>query len=94
MSPSMQRRLPLLLTILFVVLLHAAERIGSGFETPASDTLIYCIFVVGGLGMAFNQIWMQLDTQGKRMRQLEEELASLRSVVADRANASDGIRLP
>jgi hypothetical protein len=44
--------------------------------------------------MAFNQIWMQLDTQGKRMRQLEEELASLRSVVADRANASDSIRLP
>ncbi|HTU20331.1 MAG TPA: hypothetical protein VMG10_19865 [Gemmataceae bacterium] len=94
MSPSMSRQMPFLLTLLSLAFLYAGELIWSGFEKPVSLAFLYSLALLSGFGREFNQVWSQLDAQGKRMRQLEEELASLRRPVTDSTNASDGIRLP
>lgn len=58
-----------------------------------SDAFPYSLVLLMGFGWALSQTERQLDTQEKRIGQLEEELARLRPAVTDHTNADTRIRL-
>jgi len=83
--------LDLLLAILFVALLGALD-IYFEIKPPIGFALVVGSFAFWGV--AYRDVTRRLDAHIKRIRKLEEELASCRQAIARTPNADDRIRLP